>query len=233
MNRDLGVTDAIRSALPDWTIPFFELAAMAGDLLVVGAVIGILVVADVWRSRERADGTILSRRTAFVVGVIGAGLALTLIVKTVIDAPRPPAELQAVGREGNGFPSGHTMAATVLWGALAYWSDAGTQRSRTIVAVALVALVGLSRLALGVHYLVDVLASVAFGLAFLLAARAFLDGDPRRSFSLAVVLGVVALVATGANADGVVAFVGSAGAALGWWVSTQPAVQRVWYATVG
>lgn len=189
------------------------------------------------RSRSRAGSTperesLVARRTAFVVGVVIGGLALTLILKTVLGLPRPPADLQAIGREGYGFPSGHTMAATILWGALAWWFDRPGPRTSATLAAVLVGAVAFSRLALGVHYLVDVVAAVAAGIGYLWIVRLTLDGEPSRAMALAAALGTIALAVSGATTDGQLAFVGSLGAATGWWLTTRPSISRLLVASI-
>ena len=96
MTRDLGVTELLRSVLPEWTVPAFELAAMLGDELVVVAVLLTLAGADAYRSFDRGSDRLLSDRAAFVVAVVLGGLALTLVLKTAFGSPRPPDSLQAV-----------------------------------------------------------------------------------------------------------------------------------------
>jgi membrane-associated phospholipid phosphatase len=66
-----------------------------------------------------------------------------------------------------GFPSGHAANPAVLWGSLARWLR---RRWCTMVALAVVALIGLSRLYLGVHFLHDVLGGWALGLLVLALA---------------------------------------------------------------
>src|SRR5205085_8119707 len=70
------------------------------------------------------------------------------------------------------FPSGHTLAATVLYGVfvgylLRAMRSSVARVSVTPAAVALVLLVAFSRIYLGVHYLTDVLAAMAEGVAWL------------------------------------------------------------------
>ena len=228
MDRDLGVTEAIRDFLPEWTVPVFEATALLGDLAVIVGVLGVVAALEVVRSVRRGSSEPLSERTAFVLGVVLGGLALTLVLKTAFGFARPPEELQAVAREGDGFPSGHTMAATILWGALAMWSRWGRRRWRVVGAAGIVGLVALSRLALGVHYLVDVLASIAFGVGFLALAATVLARDPRRAFAVAAALGALALAVTGASSDGLLAFAGCAGGAIGWWFLGRLRVRSLW-----
>lgn len=71
-----------------------------------------------------------------------------------------------------GFPSGHVLSATVLYGVLAAFAGSRTQAWRwrvfaTLVALFAVVLVAFSRLYLGVHYVSDVLGAWALGIAWL------------------------------------------------------------------
>ncbi|MFC4437961.1 MULTISPECIES: phosphatase PAP2 family protein [Natrialbaceae] len=228
MNRDLGVTEAIRRAVPEWTVSLFDAIALLGDEFVVVAVLLGIAAAEAVRSVRRDVDRPLSRRTGFVLGVVLGGLALTLLLKTAFGFSRPPESLQAIPREGEGFPSGHTMAATILWGALALRSRTSTHRRRLLAAALLVGLVGLSRLVLGVHYFVDIVASVGFGAGYLLATEAALDGDPERAFAVAVALGGLSLIVTGGATDGLLAFAGCVGGAAGWLALNRPAVRNLW-----
>ncbi|WP_440771384.1 phosphatase PAP2 family protein [Natronorubrum sp. DTA28] len=228
LDRSVGVTEYIRDVLPEWSVPLFELAALFGDELVVVGVLLVFVTADLYRSVRRGSDRLVSDRVAFVSAVVLGGLALTLVVKTTLGFPRPPESVQAVPREGDGFPSGHTMAATVLWGALALWGARFTRRQRFGLAAILVGLVGFSRLALGVHYLVDVLASVGLGIGYLVLVAVVTGREPRLAFAGAAVLGGVAVLSTGGDADGWLAFVGCVGGAVGWWLTTLPSVRAAW-----
>jgi len=228
MNRDLGITRLIRDALPEWSLPLFELTALLGDELVVVGVLCLLALIESYRSFRRGDDQPLSDRTGFVLALVLGGLAFTLILKTVFDAPRPPASLQAVPREGEGFPSGHTMAATILWTSLALWTTRGTLTLRLLAATLLIALVAFSRLALGVHFVSDVVASVVFGAVYILLVSRLTDHRPMATFGGAVLLGTGALVVTGGSANGWLAFIGCTGGAIAWWVLTLESVRQVW-----
>src|SRR5207248_2002408 len=77
---------------------------------------------------------------------------------------------------GKSFPSGHAMGSTLVYGALlliALPHVSGRARPWLIGAtVALVLLISTSRLALGVHFLSDVVGGILLGAAWLLAATA-------------------------------------------------------------
>ena len=116
---------------------------------------------------------LLARRTrmAIILAAVLIGAALfTDVVKDVVARPRPPGEALASWLAYS-FPSGHTLNSTVTYGLLAVvaWRSRLprlARRSLVAVGVAMPFLVGLSRIALGVHYPSDVLAGWLAGIAF-------------------------------------------------------------------
>ncbi len=110
-----------------------------------------------------------------VVTALGGGLIDTL-VKLAVNRPRPVVDHPVATAFGKSFPSGHTMSATVVFGALlvAFWP----LLSKRWRGVALVATIGLvlavasSRLLLGVHFVSDVVGSFLLGLAWLSGSAA-------------------------------------------------------------
>lgn len=237
MSRSIGVTEWLVDVLPEWSLDAFAGITLLGDLLLIVPALALLYLTDVGRrlrasasaatvSGEHEDiESLCSDRTAFVVAVVFGGLALVVGIEAVFSAPRPPAEWHAIDSSEHGFPSGHTMAATIFWGALALWGRTGRHSSRFALAGAFVALVALSRLALGVHYAVDVIASVVFGVGYLLVVARVTDGRPGRAFIAAVVVAVIAIVATGGTSRALLAFVGTVGAGMGWWLTERPIVR--------
>jgi membrane-associated phospholipid phosphatase len=112
------------------------------------------------------------QRLALYLAVTGAGaLLLDPSLKTLVGRVRPVvADPVAVGG-GNSFPSGHTLGSTIVYGmlTLVLLSLArGRWRGWLVgVATVLVVAIGLSRIALGVHFLSDVLAGWLLGLAWI------------------------------------------------------------------
>jgi undecaprenyl-diphosphatase len=109
--------------------------------------------------------------TATVLSVFG-GMGVNKLLKFVVHRARPHFNDPILSLTSYSFPSGHTMMATVLYGVLAAFLISKTPRRPwrvLIVAVAgcLILLVGFSRIYLGAHYLSDVLAALAEGLAWL------------------------------------------------------------------
>ncbi|MDQ2977251.1 MAG: phosphatase PAP2 family protein, partial [Acidobacteriota bacterium] len=109
--------------------------------------------------------------TVMVLSVFG-GMGVNKLLKFVVHRARPHFNDPILSLTSYSFPSGHTMMATVLYGVLAAFLISKTPRWSwrvLIVAVAgcLILLVGFSRIYLGAHYLSDVLAALAEGLAWL------------------------------------------------------------------
>jgi undecaprenyl-diphosphatase len=107
--------------------------------------------------------------------LVGAYLGSNLLshsIRALTERARPPAIL-AIGRfPGFSFPSGHTTEATAVYGVLAAIVAVNTASWRHkvaawTVAVSIAALVGLSRLYLGAHWLTDVSGGWALGALWL------------------------------------------------------------------
>lgn len=226
--RGLGAVAAFR-ALPDAVaVPFAFLTLLGGQWLL------FFLLAVLYWLGDRAGVGIDRRRAAFVLALGLAGLVLTVGLKALFALPRPPDADRAVGAalvpasvrpfyafaataDGYGFPSGHALGSTVVWGGLALATERGTRRRRFLGAGAIIALVGLSRVAIGVHYLVDVLAGVAIGVVVLAAAtRAGFRDEPGGLFWLGGVFALVGVVVTGFASDPIAALGASVGAAVAW-----------------
>jgi undecaprenyl-diphosphatase len=110
-------------------------------------------------------------------------LALTLLadggaalIKVIVARPRPsPKLVEVLLRLGSfSFPSGHVVHYTVFYGFLAfvllmYWRSSWPRNLVVAICVALICLVGFSRIYLGEHWLTDVIGGYLFGGAFLVA----------------------------------------------------------------
>jgi undecaprenyl-diphosphatase len=99
----------------------------------------------------------------------------------VFQRPRP--ELAYIHLETYSYPSGHAAVATATFTTLAFVLGRRSGRRRTIAiaaaAIALIALVGFSRLYLGVHYPSDVVAGVIIGLSWAAFCMATLEAIQR------------------------------------------------------
>ena len=143
------------------------LARVATTFGSVGFVTAASVVGLLLLRRARAWDRLL----AFALTMLG-GSALNIILKHLFHRQRPVLENPLVTLSSFGFPSGHTMGATLLYGFLALLAahSLKTWRERVFVSIAaglMIAAVGLSRIYLGAHYLTDVLAAIAAAAAWL------------------------------------------------------------------
>lgn len=118
-----------------------------------------------------------ARRLALflVVVSIGGGLVDT-VVKVAVGRPRPVFDEPIASAFGRSFPSGHSMSSLVCYGALlVVFLPLVAPRARRwcIAATAVwVLAVGVSRLALGVHFVSDVLGGYVLGAAWLVGSVA-------------------------------------------------------------
>lgn len=107
-----------------------------------------------------------------LVSAVAGGMILNLMLKQLFDRARPGWADPLLALTDPGFPSGHTMMATIIYGFLAAYFILGVAswRWRCVIAastILLVLLVALSRMYLGAHYLSDVLAAMAAGCAWI------------------------------------------------------------------
>jgi undecaprenyl-diphosphatase len=150
-----------------WDAPWFQATMAAithlGNAPVLGPAVAVTAVALLVTRHRRA---------AIVVVLVGlADLVLDGAVKSILQRDRPFQGM--ITMRSWSFPSGHALSATAIWGILvAGWSRALDLRpaTRTFLWIgwALLALtIGLSRVALGVHWPTDVIAGHTEGIMLL------------------------------------------------------------------
>jgi len=103
---------------------------------------------------------------------VPGGMLLNEWLKLLVHRDRPFIDGPFVDWSGYSFASGHTIGATLLYGQLLLFllPSLKARHSRVLCiscAVSLVVLVGFSRIALGAHFLTDVLAAIIFGIIWL------------------------------------------------------------------
>lgn len=193
--------------LPDAVVILAGLVTQLGDMwfVVTGVAAvyvarraGYAVTADPWRD------------CLFLLAVVLGAYSTTVMLKTAFALPRPPGASTAVPPSalpdllgpvyaslvtghGYGFPSGHAVKSTAVYGAAALTLTARDANRRIRVAAVVVALVCLSRVVLGVHYVVDVVAGAAVGLVFLGTMVRLNRRGPAPALGLATLLGVAAV----------------------------------------
>ncbi|MDY7082397.1 MAG: phosphatase PAP2 family protein, partial [Halobacteria archaeon] len=167
--RSTEAVETVREVTPEALVWLFAVLTNLGSPLFL-----VILVAILYWTLDRERG-------AFVLGVAIGGLALTVALKNVFALPRPPSGLHLVAQEGYGFPSGHAVGSTVVYGTLAVVLDRWERRDRYVAAAVLVAVVAVSRVVTGVHYPADVLAGVLIGVVYLAVAFAVTRHDGMRA----------------------------------------------------
>jgi undecaprenyl-diphosphatase len=107
-----------------------------------------------------------------VVLTMAGGMALNTVYKYAFHRVRPVWDNPLLTLTSYSFPSGHTAGATLFYGLLAAYllprlRSPAARAACVAGAVSMVALVGFSRMYLGVHYLSDVLAAACASAAWL------------------------------------------------------------------
>lgn len=115
-----------------------------------------------WRRRYRL--------AAFTVVTTAGSSLLNTLIKNAVHRARPVVDHPLLHEPGKSFPSGHAQAAAagyaVLLIVLLPYLARGWRAVAVAVAVLMVLAIGFSRVALAAHFLSDVLAAYAVGLAW-------------------------------------------------------------------
>jgi membrane-associated phospholipid phosphatase len=228
--RSLGVTELLHGEATWPVLVLFGVVSQLGDVWFLFLLGGVVYVSGELTPRLAVD----RRRGLFVLALLLTYLALVGTLKSAFALGRPPgatlppASLAATPvlggipasittASGSGFPSGHALGTTMVWGGAALVVDSVSPRRKLAVVLGVVGLVSASRLVLGLHYLVDVVVGAAVGALVLgglyrLSAR---GTDPGRVLAVAVAVGGIGL-ALAPTFESVATLGGAVGAWLVW-----------------
>ena len=125
---------------------------------------------------------------ATLIVAVPGGMLLNEWVKVLVHRQRPFIDGPFVDWSGYSFASGHTIGATLLYGqllifVLPFIKSACWRRLSIVSTAFLILLVGFSRIALGAHFLTDVLAAVFFGIVWLAFCLFAMKSIHSRAFS--------------------------------------------------
>ena len=157
---DTTAVEVVERLMAGGLVDFAKVFTELGSFIVIGPLVFIGAVLLAVRRRWAEFGVLL-------VGAAIIGLGVHEM-KVLVDRPRPPGGL--VSTSSASFPSGHAAYSTFyVWLAVTIVMRLrpGMARGAAVVGagIALTALVGLSRVYLGVHYFSDVSAGWALGAA--------------------------------------------------------------------
>ena len=149
------------------TPAFTQLMLVLTEIHGVAGITILTLLLCAWLTGQRHHQWVLA--TACTVG---GGMLLNVAMKYAFHRARPHFDDPLLTLSTYSFPSGHTTGSTLFYGVLACYLCSRVRQWQVrapiiLAAVLMIALVGLSRMYLGVHYLSDVLAAVTEGSAWL------------------------------------------------------------------
>lgn len=161
---DVTITREFQENQSPWLRASMIAVSYIGNTLPLS--IGLIVLAAVllWAVR-------LYLEAVTVVVVCATSALLNVLIKLLVDRPRPNAQLVDVIQYANGlsFPSGHVMSYVAFWGLLfsfgiiLFKGNRWWRMALLVVSALFVVLVGPSRIYLGDHWASDVLGAYLFG----------------------------------------------------------------------
>ncbi len=156
---DVALANALHSVATAGSTSFFLFISLFGGTILFGwsVLVGLLFAV-----KKQWLGLVM-----WLIA-IGGGQVLNLLLKSFFARPRPTFAAPLVIEQFYSFPSGHAMMSFIAYGMLAYilFVMIRNNYARIIVilaALVIIGLIGISRIALGVHYFSDVIAGYAVG----------------------------------------------------------------------
>lgn len=160
---DQPIQSAIRGDLPAYLTAFFTRVTVLMNTPIVASWVGVIVLFFVWK-KWYTEALLLTG------SLVTTGL-LVVILKHIYLRSRPA--LQHLVQEGGySFPSGHSLAATLVFGSLIIvvgqrmTSQVGKVLAQIALFLCMVTIV-VSRVYVGVHYSTDVTGSMLLGFGLL------------------------------------------------------------------
>lgn len=176
---DAALADSLRARMQPSTLGVVAFVSHLGDLGAVAAASAAVLALLLLRRQ-------LQLATCWTIALAGI-VPLNSGLKALFQRPRPLHDHGFIVEHGWSFPSGHAFGAMVFYGMLAYVllrvSPHRWHRLVVAVAVAMVTVIGLSRIVLQVHYFSDVMAGYASGLVWLVLCIAGAEGWRHRTAS--------------------------------------------------
>ena len=148
-----------------------QLADASIVLVIVAVTLGIL-----WWQHHREEAKF------FALACLGAFI-LNTGLKLFFTKPRPHIIPSLIAETSFSFPSGHALGGFVMYGFLAYLLSAHFPKFSKVIytlAVLTIALIGLSRMYIGVHWPTDIIAGYGIGYLWLMLCITMLKLQTRQ-----------------------------------------------------
>lgn len=149
-------------------VDVLQLVSFLGKPIFLLFAVGVPGVWIAWRREWRL--VIFGVVTCLVGGLVDTA------VKVAVGRSRPVVDDAVATAFGQSFPSGHAMSAVVCYGTLLLvllpLAPRAWRRVIVVLTVTLVLAIGISRLALGLHFVTDVIGGYVLGAAWLIASVA-------------------------------------------------------------
>lgn len=227
--RDLGVTDTVYYSIDTTSVILLGVLTQLGDSWFLFLLASTFYIA----STTLSPITLTRTEGAYLIAVVLTYIGLITLVKHILFLPRPtgatiPPAIETTypfvaaittsitTATGPGFPSGHALGSTMVYGTIALLTTAGTRTNRLLLGSGLIVLIGFTRIALGLHYLSDVLGGIILGvLVLLLLLWASNHGsNPRPIFITASVIGGLGVLVSSSPES-----IAALGGGMGGWIS--------------
>ena len=161
-----------------WMTPVAKALSLLGNWQAL-IPLGVVLLVFAWNHRDR--GPRAWRAFWFYALACAGSGGLILLFKNVVNRPRPSIVPALEKAPFASFPSGHAAYALVAWG-FAAWLIVRRRATPTwlkivviVATLALVGMIGLSRVYLGTHYPSDVAGGFLIGVPWLLAVLWFFE----------------------------------------------------------
>lgn len=163
---DRDVTEWFADHRVDWLTTVFRVITTVGNTAAM-TLIAVVATVVLWRRHRGLALTVLLGSAS--------GWLLMQALKYGIARPRPPERFRVLAIDTYSFPSGHAMMSALVLGlvAVAAWRTSRWVRAHPAIlglAGIVSALIGASRVYLGVHWTTDVVAGWVIGALWVVAA---------------------------------------------------------------
>ena len=182
-STDQGIATWFHDRLTPAFVSVLHALTDVGSGKCIGIVLFALVLFFVWKRWWPS--------LVMLIVAVPGGMLLNEWVKLVVHRDRPFIHGAFVDWSGYSFASGHTIGATLLYGQLLLFVLPSLKALHLRLlcifsAAALVLVVGFTRIALGAHFLTDVLAAIFFGIIWLMLCTVLGKSVRRRTVASAV-----------------------------------------------